>query len=201
MITSPKFCTRCGAPLPEGANFCNRCGTAVHKTPLSTSPIPPVEPVPPVPPAAAAASKERVLDVIGSISQRKGIMGSTVYHLVLTTERMLFALQTSEMQKQDAAAARGSAKGFFSKIGAGTTSRKGEKYLAIAPAAILNEVEGNFAIPYADLVKVEIYPGDFEDNAPDTMKIITTTGKHDFQIQNHFQVKKQLQAVLGNKVK
>ena len=148
-------------------------------------------------------SADRVVDVIGTISQRKGFMGTsaTVYHLVLTTNRMIFALQTSEMQKQDVSAAQGKAKGFFGKVGAGMSSRKGEKYLTIAPAAILNEVEGNFAIPFADIAKVEIYAGDFEDNGPDSMKIITTTGKHEFQIQNHFQVKKQLQAVLAGKVK
>lgn len=202
MAANPAYCSHCGAPLGEGARFCSKCGHAVD-VPLIVPPVPPSATVPPVPPVPPMPQGERVLDVIGSISQRKGFMGTsaTLYHLVLTGERMIFALQTPEMQKRDAAAAQGSARGFFGKIGAGMSSRKGEKYLALAPAAILSEVEGNFAIPYADLTRVEIYPGDFEDNAPDTMKILTTTGKHEFQIQNHFQVKKQLQAVLGNKVK
>lgn len=205
MTSSPAFCTHCGAPLREGARFCGKCGHAVQVE-TSAAPVPPPPPASvPVPPPAPAAqdSSERVIDVIGSINQRKGLMGvsAVVYHLVLTSNRMIFALQTNEMQKMDAAAAQNSTKGFFKKIGAGMASRKGEKYLTITPSAILGEVDGNFAIPYADIAKVEIYAGDFEDNSPDMMKIITTTGKHEFQIQNHFQVKKQLQAVLAGKVK
>ena len=48
-----KFCTICGAVLPEGVKFCESCGAAVEPSPPSTFPsvssLAPAIPVPPVP--------------------------------------------------------------------------------------------------------------------------------------------------------
>ena len=59
----PKFCTNCGAEIPEGSVFCTKCGTKaaiekppVEQTPVQPAPPPPAQPTPPPPvqPAPAA---------------------------------------------------------------------------------------------------------------------------------------------------
>ena len=47
------FCSRCGANLVEGAQFCTTCGTPVAVAPAT--PVPPVTPVVPVAPVAPVA--------------------------------------------------------------------------------------------------------------------------------------------------
>ncbi len=44
------FCSKCGQPLPEGAQFCLSCGTPVAPSapPLSSATAPPAAPVPPL---------------------------------------------------------------------------------------------------------------------------------------------------------
>ena len=33
-----KFCTKCGAEIPSGANFCEKCGTPVSGVPVNNMP-------------------------------------------------------------------------------------------------------------------------------------------------------------------
>jgi zinc ribbon protein len=39
-VSEAKYCSKCGAPLPEGATFCPKCGTAVTAAPPQGPPPP-----------------------------------------------------------------------------------------------------------------------------------------------------------------
>jgi uncharacterized protein (AIM24 family) len=62
------FCTNCGSPLQETANFCTACGGAIHREPLAPAPAPevveraqPVQPPPrPVDPAPISTANTAV---------------------------------------------------------------------------------------------------------------------------------------------
>jgi hypothetical protein len=171
----------------------------------ATAPPPPtatpvnVEGLPPAPPAP-----DQVITVIGMVTKKTGMFSSELYHLVITDQRLVFALQTKEMQNRDIAYAREGAKqqgkNVFGHIGAQMSTRSGEKYLGVSPDLILAENPQNFAIDLRDVVKISIFHGDFEDNSPDSMEIKTTSQKLKFNISNHYNVEKQIKAVLGSKV-
>lgn len=63
MVTEPRFCSRCGAPLQPGARFCASCGTAVAQAGPVASPAQPTVPYPQpqayAPPAARATVRPR----------------------------------------------------------------------------------------------------------------------------------------------
>lgn len=124
--------------------------------------------------------------------------------MAITNQRLIFALQTKEMQNQDVKNARDQAKqqgkGFLGQVGAQMATRYGDKYVGMPPHLILVENPQNFAISINDVVKISTFTGDSEDNTPDTMEIKTTTQKMKFVISNAYSVEKQLKAVLGSKV-
>ena len=158
-----------------------------------------MENLPPAPPAP-----DQVVTVIGMVTKKTGMFSSELYHLAITGKRLVFALQTKEMQNRDVAGAREEAKqqgkNFFGQIGAQMSTRSGEKYLGMSPDLILAENPQNFAIDLEDVLKISIYHGDFEDNSPDSMEIKTKSQKLKFNISNYYNVEKQLKAVLGSKV-
>ncbi len=158
-----------------------------------------MEGLPPAPPAP-----DQVVTVIGMVTKKTGMFSSELYHLAITGKRLVFALQTKEMQNRDVAGAREEAKqqgkNFFGQIGAQMSTRSGEKYLGMSPDLILAENPQNFAINLEDVLKISIYHGDFEDNSPDSMEIKTISQKLKFNISNYYNVEKQLKAVLGSKV-
>ncbi len=168
--------------------------------------------IPPLPPATNSnpsipqppAGQERVISVVSKITLKTGVFSSELYHLAVTDQRLIFARQTKEMQAADAQHAREQAKqqgkNLFGKIGAQISAGSGEKYLGMAPEVIMNEDPQNFAVPLAEVTKINTYHGDFEDNSPDTMELITITGKWKFQINNYYKVQQQLKEVLGSKV-
>jgi len=175
--------------------------------PQPSPPIPAVttsQSIPPVP-AAAVQVGEQVLTVVGMLTRKTGMFSSVVYHLVVTNFRLIFALQTKEMQAEDINAARERAKSegkkWLGQIGAQMSTRSGEKYLAYPPDAILLENPQNFMIPLSELKVIETYTGDFDDNAPDTMVVKTMSDKMQFIISNAMGVQRQLKQVLGNRVK
>ena len=156
--------------------------------------------IPPVP-----FSSDHVISVIGMVTKKTGMFSSELYHMVITDKRLVFALQTKEMQHQDVNSARGQAKqqgkNFLGQIGAQMSTRSGEKYLGISPDLILSENPQNFAVNLDEVVKISTYHGDFEDNSPDSMEIKTTTQKMKFNISNYYNVDKQLKELLGSKVR
>ncbi len=81
------------------------------------------------------------------------------------------------------------------------STRSGEKYLGASPDLVLAENPKNFAINLDEIIKINVYHGDFEDKTPDSLEIKTTTQKLKFTISNAFSVEKQLKQVLGSKVR
>jgi hypothetical protein len=156
--------------------------------------------VPPV-----APSSEQVVDVIGMVRKKTGLFSSELYHMAITSQRLIFALQTKEMQNQDVKNARDQAKqqgkGFLGQVGAQMATRHGDKYMGMPPQLILAENPQNFSINLDEVVKIATYRADFEENEPDTMEVITTTQKLKFFISNAYNVEKQLKVVLGSKVR
>ena len=157
----------------------------------------------PVPPPIITQS-DHVLDVVGMVTRKTGVFSSELYHMVITGKRLIFALQTKEDQVNDVKKAREKAKqegrNLLGQIGAQMATRSGEKYMGATPDLILLENPQNFAINIEEIVKVSVFHGDFEDSAPDSMEIRTTTQKLKFTISNAYGVEKQLKSVLGSKV-
>ena len=128
--------------------------------------VPP--PLPPAPPPAP----ERVCTVVDNVIQRTGLFSKVAWRMVVTDQRLIFALQT----------------------------KNNVDYLHQLPVLILQENPSNFEIPLSQLIKIEIYPGDFESNSPDMIKIKTTAGTTQYNISNYFRVQKQLKEALGKLV-
>lgn len=227
-MSASDTCPACGASLPSDARFCSSCGRPVAATPAVPPPLPQTQPIPvirptPTPPAVPAAipaipsvvnttftppapqTSEQVVSVVGMVTRKTGIFSSELYHMVITGKRLIFALQTKEMQTNDVNQARQAAKqqgkNFFGQIGAQMSTRTGEKYMGVAPEAILAENPKNFTIDLGQVVKVSVFRGDSEDNSPDSLEIKTTNEKMKFTISNAYGVEKQLKQVLGAKVK
>jgi hypothetical protein len=224
---SARFCVKCGksietlqppqvppipTPLPPAVPI-------IPPPPVPEPMIPPPTPVSdqgvPLPPPVSIPSipqssplNETVLTVIGQVERKKGFLGvsADLFHMVITNERLIFALQTSEMIKLDVQNARAQAKlegkNVFGQIGAQMATRSGDKYLSSSPDQILMENPNNFMIPLSVLKVIETYSGGFgEDNAPDTMVIKTLSDKITFVVGNAMVVHRELKAVLGDRVK
>lgn len=181
----------------------------LSQTPPPTAEIPPAAAIPPAAVPAlettASSGQEKPLCVIGKVTSKTGLFSSVLFHMIVTDKRLIFAHQTKEMQETEVREARERAKkegkGFFGKIGAQLSANSGEKYMGWIPDQILGENPQNFDIPLDLVSKITPYHGDFEDNSPDTMDIITPGQKYTFIIQNCYNVERQLKAVLGSKVK
>jgi hypothetical protein len=180
--------------------------------PVPTPPIPaPVSQTSNIPPSVniqvppPPAAEEKILCVVGMVSRKTGIFSSIVYHMVVTNERLIFALQTKEMQKQDVVDARDAAKqqgkGFFGQVGAQMSTRSGQKYLSWNPNAIVAENPENFQIPLNQLKVIETYNGDFDENEPDSMVVKTFSDKLNFNITSAHSVRGDLKPFLGSRVK
>lgn len=226
-----RFCVKCGQAINLPPETIPAMPAPPVIPPLPVQPPPPVPvssaqpaPVPPpVPlpvqpvaapqftpavmavPAQGNQGGEQVLTVVGMLTRKTGVFSAVVYHLVVTNFRLIFALQTREMQAEDVNAARERAKSegkkWLGQIGAQMSTRSGEKYLTYSPDAILLENPQNFMIPLSELKGIETYTGDFDDNAPDTMVVKTLSDKIQFTISNAMGVQRQLKQVLGNRVK
>lgn len=222
-MNTPSQCPACGNPIKPEDRFCPACGRPAAVAGGTPPPVPPVGTPPVIPPPLYAASSpppapltapagypppapaaEQVVSVIGMVTKKTGLFSSDLYHLVITNQRLIFALQTKEMQSQDVKNAREQAKqqgkGFFGQVGAQMSTRSGDKYLGFAPHLILAENPQNFAVDLAEVVKISTYHADIEDNAPDTLEIKTIAQNMKFSISNAYNVEKQLKAVLGAKV-
>ena len=208
-MTENRFCTACGTPLSPGDSFCTACGAQVpapapapvpEPAPPSAEsmPAPAPAPAPPVPPVAPApaptgAPAERILAVLGNLTQLGGFMGikSKTYSLIITDWRVIFAQLTKEkmtaMVNQARDEAKASGKGFFGQWGAqlGTSMNYHEAYWQMTPDQALAETQGNFAIDRPAIVSVKYKQGVSDENgAPgqDTVTIKTTSGKHKLQV-------------------
>lgn len=213
-------CPSCGAEMGESEQFCAKCGNFVTQEPPTITPPPiPIPPPPgsmpaysvppPIPnivvPPTPPASQERVIDIVSKVSLKTGVFSSDLYHLVITEKRLIFARQTKEMQAEDIQNAREKAKqqgkNLLGQIGAQISTGSGEKYLKMAPESIISEHPQNFAIPMEEITRINTYHAGLDDNSPDTMEVITPSGKWKFQTSNYYKVQQQLKEVLGPKVR
>jgi len=216
------ICTSCGKTLNSAGN---PPPSLPQPPPLPVTPpfiqtqpppVPPTQPPPvkeepeakaaAVPPAIppAAVTSERVVSVVGMVTRKTGVFSSELYHLVITDKRLIFALQTHENQVSDVKQAREQAKkegkNLLGQIGAQIATRSGDKYMNGTPELIMAENAKNFAIDLDHIVKISVFHGDFDDNAPDSLEIKTITQKLKFTISNAYAVQKQLKSILGSKV-
>ena len=87
MNPSPRFCTHCGAPLPDGARFCGQCGTQVRLltslplhlpvTGAGAWPAEQAQASSPLPqPPTAATTTEPVTSIIPASNVTKGLWAS-----------------------------------------------------------------------------------------------------------------------------
>lgn len=161
------YCEQCGARIGDQARFCGQCGAAVLLGPPAApalawptavqapaSPLAPPQPGSPITPASAP-SQERPLSAIPLARLRRGLLGLGSFNctLVITTERILVAAFTAEMQQQQArkAAEQAQGMGWRERTLAVWQTHGGDagRYLQLSPQAILAESSGNFAIPRA----------------------------------------------------
>ncbi len=178
-MSENRFCGACGAPAAPGEVFCTACGRSLPASVASA-------------PAQPAASGERVIAVIGNLTQVGGFMGmkQKTFTLMITDRRLVFAELTKEKitamvnQARDSAKAQG--KGFFGQWGAqlGSSMNYHEAYWQMSPDAALAENPGNFAIERGAFqsAKFKIGITDDEHNTPDELVIKAASGKYKFNV-------------------
>lgn len=144
-------------------------------SPESTPPPMPSVPPPFIPPnpPPPPMQPEIVSLVIDKVQQKTGMFSKVVYRLLVTSTRLIFCLQQNN----------------------------GVDYQKQDPNLSLSENPANFAIPISELQQIEMYHGDFESNAPDSMTVKTFNNKMTFQIPDAYRVGQNLKKVLGNLVK
>jgi hypothetical protein len=170
MIQGKKFCTGCGAMLTPDDRFCGSCGKQLAAnsapTPVTVTATPPAVQVAPAPTPApvkqesAAANVETLIGVIPSVSRKKGLMGVESLNIIVTQRRMIFAVATNEMMKEEAKRVVKEGGFFAGMLNAATVGYTFYKrYLNMAPDAALAESPQNFAVDLSRIRKVKIEAG------------------------------------------
>ncbi len=156
MNTPHRFCSYCGKPLGPAARFCGACGKPVPAAstpaPAATPPAPAAPaPIPtPQAPAAASHPSEPIIGVIPWVIRRTGTLGMKTesYTLVVTPQRLIFALLTKEARDENIRKAQEQAKAegknVFQRIGAQMNADNGAAYFNMSPDAALAENPANF---------------------------------------------------------
>ena len=211
-MSDTRFCSNCGAELSATANFCGSCGKQFGKAGERVA-------APIQPPAAAwpqtqpASAQETVIGVIPGGMRRSGFMGLKMeaFVIVLTTSRILFAAQTSEMMKANIQRARDQAKqqgkNFFGQWGAQFGANSGEEYLCKSPQFILAEQPTNFYINADQLRSIHLWESQSSDensvNSTYYIEFEIPGGKHKFSFNalNIREQKRRLQQFYGNIVR
>jgi hypothetical protein len=96
-MSADKFCSQCGAEVPEGVRFCVMCGAPVS---AAAAPLPPQAPSPP----PQVARRERTIGhlPVEQVEEGAGIFGrrkSTQLNMVITTARLLYLRETNDMNE------------------------------------------------------------------------------------------------------
>lgn len=156
---------------------------------------------------------ETIAGVIPGLQRRKGFLGlqADMYSLVLTSSRLVFAMMTTQMQKDAVEQARQMAKqqgkGSLGQWGAqfGWTQVLVDRYMGMSVDAILAEGQANFAIPNDQVKKarVKVDIGDEDTSSSTRLEIEAASTKHTFELTagNSEDVKRLLQRTLGAAVK
>ena len=220
MTERSRFCEQCGASLTLGARFCGRCGQAVaHPDPQAAPPPPASEPAPaPAAPKRRAPARstpaepegeEPVAGVITGLQRRKGLLGYQSWTLVLTPQRLIFALLTQQMindavrQAQENAKREG--KGLLARVAAqmGYLNLVAERYAAMPVDETVAEQSENFFFPLSEVKKVKVERREgAQEQLSSHLVFETTSGKYEFELKAGApgDAKQVLQGVLGVKV-
>ena len=97
MAAGARFCTQCGAGVPEGVRFCVMCGAKIEETPAVAAP-------PPAQPQVETGQGEWVVGhlPVERVEQGAGAFGrtrSTQLNMVITSTRLLYLRETEEMNE------------------------------------------------------------------------------------------------------
>ncbi|MCX5971476.1 MAG: zinc ribbon domain-containing protein [Coprothermobacterota bacterium] len=177
-----RFCSSCGAPQTEGTRFCGSCGQSLANLPSSQGAATPPSPPP------AADSGERVLGVVPNLSA--GTLGAKSYVLVVTDRRLLVVRITSqnmaEVVRKSQEEGKAQGKGFFERWGDQISAfyRYAERYLSMAPGAILAENGENYAIDHSQVTRITIdgQEGQDDPNTKGTLRLDAQGKRLTFQI-------------------
>jgi hypothetical protein len=151
---------------------------------------------------------EIVLGVIPEARMKTGLLKSETWVLVVTDQRLLGARVTDELMRYVVEQARAQAKaaggGFLGQWGAQLKAgfALNQRYCAMAPAAILAETPGNWALypGQVSAIKVEHKTrGDAGDNDIEFLKITIETpgGKGSYETNDDKPGRREVQALLA----
>lgn len=185
MEPSTRYCEYCGNPIGVQARFCGRCGKPVSPPVIAAvstpAPVPPVVPVPPAaqaaPMTAAPVQAEPVIGVIPWAMRRTGTLGLKIenYTIVLTPQRMIFALLTNQMRSENIQRAQQEAKSAgknaFQQLGARMSADNGAAYYNKTPAEIMAENPANFYVLNQQVQKARITSYDDGDGGVTTYSL------------------------------
>jgi hypothetical protein len=93
MNTGQKFCTECGASLTPGTKFCGQCGHPVAGTP-TTGTAPVLAPLPRPSSVPQGNSTEQIVGIVPFLEQ--GLLSVIHYHLIVTSQRLIFCTWNSD---------------------------------------------------------------------------------------------------------
>ena len=183
MTTETKrFCGKCGAPLDAEMRFCVGCGQPV------AAPAPSANQ--PVATAQARPSGDQVLGVIAGLNKPKGLFSVQSWNLIVTRQRLVFALMTKEMmtdaarQTDDQAKAEG--KGWMGRLAArfGWLQLMVDKYAAMPVDQALAENPENFGLLSSEIkkVKLERRTNSKRHTHSNHLIVEAVTGKFDFEL-------------------
>ncbi len=154
--------------------------------------------------------EEKIIGIIPNV--QSGLFGNKAYNLIVTNQGILVAQLTNKMLKEEmeknhqTAKARGD--GFLKRIGNQMASRATfhKRYLSMSKDQIINETEGNYLIPEAEIKKIRIKAGQVyqeEKTIPNELKVVWSSGKAKFSFNQITvnEVKKILKQSAGKKVK
>lgn len=199
MAQGNKFCTGCGLPLDPGSRFCGSCGqpvaAAVVPPPQYASPPPPPQSQP------APVNSERVIGIMPGLSRKKGLLAVEGYNAVVTDRRIVFAVMTNEMVREEAKKDRG---GFLANMAGAVTAGYNiwKRYQGMTPEQALGENPQNFAIAINQIRKVKFDAGrtlikkgvvtvgvnvNRRSDEPAHLEIDTIAEKFKFDVATHFQ--------------
>ena len=216
-VISMPYCGNCGVELIPYAKFCQRCGAAVT---VAITTLPPPPPPPPVhnpaamqasaPARGSSNSSESVLGVM-LLRKPKSMGRYDAFTGVVTTHRMIFAQMTGEMMKDAVRIAREQAKaegkGFWGQWSdqLKTSFSYTQRYLNMAPSAILSETQGNFAVNNDTIHEIKmklkhIRQGNMNLHEFE-MEIKTSSGTVEFRMDEKSEYAKLLKQAYGEKVK
>jgi hypothetical protein len=189
------YCTNCGNPINQNANFCGNCGTmntttqsVATYTPQSSSPLLQSTPI-----------QEHILSFI--IMSKDKRFGTDYYTAVLTSQQMIFVPMTKDMLKQVTEINRQEAKGKFAPV---QIYPYQQSYFSVPPIALITPdylVIQNGAIQQIKIRRVSV-PGDEYGYLQEyEVQLTSTMGTHVFKMSTREEnVTKLMQAYSGRVV-